>query len=304
MSRSKSKRGESQFFISAPVLLPKAEADAILQRDAPRNSSSYASRIRSCTTPVPPNNGADFTNIKELEEQPPEGKRRSGMFQQYRQTVRLPRTFSLFFSSPNKGEHEGGSIQEAASTHKQETKMPPTQTPSKPDLPPRKKESTLSKRLSTINLGGRSVSSPAISSVKAHNNKKINLHGSLAPRLHRENMLSMFAINTDSQRNKVIKEIIYTEADFIDDCDIIINIYLSSMQKSNVLPETVVDEIFTNILDIRYANLEFLQELMRVIPSLETRPDECPNIGEIFATIPTRFQIYEIYLSRSTCHEW
>ncbi|KYQ91850.1 hypothetical protein DLAC_07655 [Tieghemostelium lacteum] len=101
--------------------------------------------------------------------------------------------------------------------------------------------------------------------------------------------------------NRVIVEIIETEADYLEDLEIIISLYQSAMNseiiKSNTkVTDTEVQTVFSNVQDIYNLNDRFYQMLLQIIPEIQ-KDQDYPNIEDIFFRNANDFQLYSIYLS-------
>ncbi|EGC37339.1 hypothetical protein DICPUDRAFT_77030 [Dictyostelium purpureum] len=105
-------------------------------------------------------------------------------------------------------------------------------------------------------------------------------------------------INQSTSVNKVINEIIETEADYLDDLEVIINLYLFAaieLNKYRILSDSDIFHVFSNVEELYHISLKLYPMLLKTIPLLEN--NQYPNIEEIFLYNSKAFQRYGFYLS-------
>ncbi|KAN0021802.1 hypothetical protein ACTFIU_003947 [Dictyostelium citrinum] len=113
-------------------------------------------------------------------------------------------------------------------------------------------------------------------------------------------------INDSTIFNKVIKEIIETEADYLDHMEITINFYLFAaleMVKYKILEKRDIFSIFSNFEEVYHISLKIYPMLLNCIPLLEN--NQYPNIEEVFLFNSKSFQRYGSYLSsHDSCNKF
>ncbi|KAM9988270.1 hypothetical protein ACTFIZ_003634 [Dictyostelium cf. discoideum] len=113
-------------------------------------------------------------------------------------------------------------------------------------------------------------------------------------------------INDSTIFNKVVKEIIETEADYLDHMEITINFYLFAaleMVKYKILEKRDIFSIFSNFEEVYHISLKIYPMLLNCIPLLEK--NQYPNIEEVFLFNSKSFQRYGSYLSsHDSCNKF
>ncbi|EGC37315.1 hypothetical protein DICPUDRAFT_77025 [Dictyostelium purpureum] len=110
--------------------------------------------------------------------------------------------------------------------------------------------------------------------------------------------LKLPAIDSTTRLNKRIAEMIETEADYIDDLETTLNLYLfafTEMEKLKIITHNDIKSIFSNIEELYHVSLKLYPMLLKTIPLLEQK--QYPNIEEIFLNNFKAFQRYGPYLS-------
>ncbi|EFA78177.1 hypothetical protein PPL_08827 [Heterostelium album PN500] len=108
-------------------------------------------------------------------------------------------------------------------------------------------------------------------------------------------------IATSTTTNRVVKELIETEADYLDDLYILINYYKNSMIELSQHPSMSIKNedinyVFSNVDELYVINLRLFNSLLEIIPNMENI-NNYPNVDEIFFKHTNALQRYVTYLS-------
>ncbi|KAJ3280108.1 Myosin 10A, isoform D [Borealophlyctis nickersoniae] len=99
------------------------------------------------------------------------------------------------------------------------------------------------------------------------------------------------------QRQEVIHEIYTTEKDYVEDLEIIIEVYIKQLQKNKLIRTKDMSVIFCNVEQLLPVNQELLKWL-------EDRVNENPvveRVGDIFSNVSDYLKMYTMYCS---CHPY
>ncbi|KAJ3223727.1 hypothetical protein HK099_000747 [Clydaea vesicula] len=96
------------------------------------------------------------------------------------------------------------------------------------------------------------------------------------------------------QRQEVIYEILTTEKDFVDDLNIIIELYLNGLKKNKLLRQKDLSVIFSNIESILPINQKLLQLIEERFASDKNVVNQ---LGDIFIQVADYLKIYAMYCS-------
>ncbi|GAM18712.1 hypothetical protein SAMD00019534_018870 [Acytostelium subglobosum LB1] len=120
---------------------------------------------------------------------------------------------------------------------------------------------------------------------------------SIEPLISRRSTLP--AINNDTSTNKVVKELIETEADYLDDLQILIEYYKSAMVELcptvSSLKEEDINQVFSNIEELYQVNTHLFSSLVEMIPHMDY--NEYPIVDTIFFNHTNALYKYGAYLS-------
>ncbi|KAI8833753.1 hypothetical protein BC829DRAFT_407635 [Chytridium lagenaria] len=99
----------------------------------------------------------------------------------------------------------------------------------------------------------------------------------------------------ERKRQEVVFEILSTEKDYVDDLNIIIDVYIKPLKKTKLIRPKDMSVVFSNIEAIAPVNRELLK-------SFETRQSESPNnvveqVGDIFIGVSDYLKMYTMYCS-------
>eukprot|EP01102_Stenamoeba_stenopodia_P007410 TRINITY_DN2074_c0_g2_i6.p1 TRINITY_DN2074_c0_g2~~TRINITY_DN2074_c0_g2_i6.p1 ORF type:complete len:671 (-),score=130.09 TRINITY_DN2074_c0_g2_i6:4-2016(-) len=96
-------------------------------------------------------------------------------------------------------------------------------------------------------------------------------------------------------RNEVISELIKTERDYVADLELVIEVFLTPLRASGIVPNKDIKSLFSNLEVIHSINLQMLKELeKRVRLSLA---NNVTSIGDIFISTSAYLKMYTEYCS-------
>eukprot|EP01102_Stenamoeba_stenopodia_P010323 TRINITY_DN309_c0_g1_i4.p1 TRINITY_DN309_c0_g1~~TRINITY_DN309_c0_g1_i4.p1 ORF type:complete len:717 (-),score=274.45 TRINITY_DN309_c0_g1_i4:159-2309(-) len=98
------------------------------------------------------------------------------------------------------------------------------------------------------------------------------------------------SLSMDQLREKIVQEIIETEKEYVEDLEIIINVFLIPLSDHTILTQEEIYSVFTNIETIHKVHKIFLQML--------TRPDMRNYIGHAFLSTEGLFEPYNTYCAK------
>eukprot|EP01132_Coremiostelium_polycephalum_P000701 gene701-864_t len=127
--------------------------------------------------------------------------------------------------------------------------------------------------------------------------KDIILEKILDKKLTTPRKLDLPPIDQNSNFNKVLNEMIETEADYLEDLEIIIEYYLFAMvelEKYKIVSAADISSLFSNVEELYEINKIIFNNLKNTIPILEK--GECPNVDQIFFYVANKLQRYSLYL--------
>ncbi|EGG17614.1 hypothetical protein DFA_08610 [Cavenderia fasciculata] len=109
-------------------------------------------------------------------------------------------------------------------------------------------------------------------------------------------------INTSTPTNKVIKEMIETEADYLDDLAIMINYYMGALKEIdecsslNLVSLQEIMAVFSNVEELFVINSKMYEMFVEFIPIMDFS-DQYPNVEEVFFRHANSLKRYITYLS-------
>jgi len=115
-------------------------------------------------------------------------------------------------------------------------------------------------------------------------------------RTQRKNLPSMIEVTS---KDKVIAEIIATEATYVDDLNVVVKVFIDLMKKFNALSEADMSAIFSNVEELYEINKSLLTDLVAIIPNINEMAGDsfdCPPIGDVFVRHLPKLSGYTTYL--------
>lgn len=98
--------------------------------------------------------------------------------------------------------------------------------------------------------------------------------------------------SNDELRKECITEIYQTEKDYIDDLELIIDVFIFPLRTMQVLTEQAIYSIFSNLEVLINCNKTMLSELEKIIDATTGAEVE---IGEVFTKLADYFKMYKVY---------
>jgi len=100
-------------------------------------------------------------------------------------------------------------------------------------------------------------------------------------------------------RMSVVKEFIETERDYINDVEVLTNVFIFPLKATQMLPKTDIEVLFSNIEDVVPIHVSFLKQLeQKVTEQKESgQPQHDVQLGDIFVRFFHYFKLYSIYAS-------
>ena len=103
----------------------------------------------------------------------------------------------------------------------------------------------------------------------------------------------------ESKRREVLQELIQTEVQYIENLDVILNVFLEPLRQGNILDKVQLSSVFSNVEAIYPVNVDLLNDLRTLQSKLESSDETPPtlNIGKIFSDKADLFKLYAVYCS-------
>ena len=135
-------------------------------------------------------------------------------------------------------------------------------------------------------------------------NKTSTVDKTISPSLNSNNTKSTIKLSPSSKTNEtkrreILDELIQTEIQYIENLEIILNIFLVPLRQSEILDRYQIIGIFSNVEAIYPVNLGLINDLKTLQNSLNSNQssDSALNLGRIFANKANLFKLYAVYCS-------
>ncbi|TPX67259.1 hypothetical protein SpCBS45565_g03905 [Spizellomyces sp. 'palustris'] len=106
-----------------------------------------------------------------------------------------------------------------------------------------------------------------------------------------EEVAKMGLSKKEVQRQEVIHEIQSTEKDYVEDLEIIINLYMNQIKKNKLLPPKDMAIVFSNVEQLLPVN----QQLMKWLEDRTSQHPVVEHIGDIFIRVSDFLKMYTMY---------
>ncbi|TPX30848.1 hypothetical protein SeMB42_g07856 [Synchytrium endobioticum] len=114
-----------------------------------------------------------------------------------------------------------------------------------------------------------------------------------ADRVGEEAIAKLNLTKAEKQRQEVIYEAIQTERDYVNDLEIITEIYMKTLRKNKLLRPKDLSVIFSNIETILPMN----QELLKLLEERQSQNHVVDTVGDIFIRVIDYMKMYTLYCS-------